>query len=178
MVTPSETFDVAILVSGDADRIPSIRYLKTRNKQVAAIEFVTGYPPEKKGKGFSSELKLVADFVVRMYEMELITKGLAQKALRAVEKWCEGAGLTSTEPPEVHGVTWQPHLVSQEDGLRHVRFSFCSIICFGTVLRIQIGVAEKTSINLRRARGQPDTMDRALPARAGRLWRVWRYTEL
>jgi uncharacterized LabA/DUF88 family protein len=80
MVTQAENFDVALLVSGDADGIPSIRYLKTRNKEVAAVEFVHGYPPDKKGKGFSSKLKLAADFVVRVYEMELVTKGIAKKA--------------------------------------------------------------------------------------------------
>lgn len=80
MITQQSNFDVAIVVSGDADGIPSIRHLKTCNKEVAAVEFVNGYPPEKKGKGFSSRLKLVADYVVRIYEMELVGKGIAQKA--------------------------------------------------------------------------------------------------
>jgi hypothetical protein len=53
--------------------------LKTRNKEVAAAEFVSGYPPEKKGKAFSSKLKLAADIVVRIYEMDPISKGLAKK---------------------------------------------------------------------------------------------------
>jgi hypothetical protein len=66
-------------VSGDADSIPSINYLKGRNKHIAAVEFVSGYPPEKRGKNFSSHLKLAADFVVRVYEMELVTKGIARK---------------------------------------------------------------------------------------------------
>lgn len=80
MVTQSDNFDVAVLVSGDADGIPSIRYLKTRNKEVAAVEFVSGYPPDKRGRGFSSKLKLHADFVVRIFEMELIAKSLATKS--------------------------------------------------------------------------------------------------
>ena len=42
--------------------------------------FVRGYQPEQKGRGFSSKIKLSSDFVVRIYEMELVAKGYAKKA--------------------------------------------------------------------------------------------------
>jgi len=79
MVALEENYDVAVVISGDADSIPSIDLMKRRGKHVGAVEFVRGYPPEKKGKGFSSKIKLSADFVCRIYEMELASKKLAAK---------------------------------------------------------------------------------------------------
>jgi len=80
MVALADNYDVAIVFSGDADSIPSINYLKRQNKHIGAVEFVSGYPPEKKGKAFSSRLKLAVDFVVRIYEMDLVSKEVARKA--------------------------------------------------------------------------------------------------
>lgn len=80
MIALEANYDVAIVVSGDADSIPSIDLMKRRGKHVGAIEFVRGYPPEQKGRGFSSKIKLSADFVARVYEMELVSKKLANKA--------------------------------------------------------------------------------------------------
>jgi len=79
MVALEDNYDVAIVVSGDADSIPSIDLMKRRGKHVGAVEFVRGYPPEQKGKGFSSKIKLAADFVARIYEMELVSKKVARK---------------------------------------------------------------------------------------------------
>lgn len=77
MVALCDNFDVAILISGDADNIPSLRYIKSQNKRVGVVEFIKGYPPEKRGKSASSILKLHADFVVQVYESDLTTKKLA-----------------------------------------------------------------------------------------------------
>jgi uncharacterized LabA/DUF88 family protein len=79
MVALEHSYDVAVVVSGDADSIPSIDLMKRRGKHVGAVEFVRGYPPERKGKGFSSKIKLSADFVARVYEMELVSKKVAKK---------------------------------------------------------------------------------------------------
>jgi uncharacterized LabA/DUF88 family protein len=79
MIALEGGYDVAVVVSGDADSIPSIDLMKRRGKHVGAVEFVRGYPPEKKGKGFSSKIKLSADFVARIYEMELVSKKVAKK---------------------------------------------------------------------------------------------------
>ncbi|MGC2246157.1 MAG: NYN domain-containing protein [Terriglobales bacterium] len=79
MIALEGSYDVAVVVSGDADSIPSINLMKRRAKHVGAVEFVKGYPPDKKGKGFSSKIKLSADFVVRIYEMELVSKKIATK---------------------------------------------------------------------------------------------------
>ena len=79
MLAYIENYDVGLVVSGDADSIPSIQYVKSRDKQVGAVEFVNGSPPEAKGRGFSSRLKEHADFVVRIYETELVRHGLARR---------------------------------------------------------------------------------------------------
>lgn len=80
MVALESNYDVAVVVSGDADSIPSIDLMKRRGKHVGAVEFVRGYPPEQKGRGFSSKIKCAADFVARVYEMDLMTKPFAKKA--------------------------------------------------------------------------------------------------
>lgn len=79
MVALQDNYDVAVVVSGDADSIPSIRHLKNRNKHIAAVEFISGSPPETKGRTFSSRLKEHADFVIRIYETELVRLKLARR---------------------------------------------------------------------------------------------------
>lgn len=79
MVALQDNYDFALVLSGDADSIPSIRHVKSRNKHVAAVEFVNGSPPEAKGRTFSTRLREHADFVVRIYETELIRLSLASR---------------------------------------------------------------------------------------------------
>jgi uncharacterized LabA/DUF88 family protein len=79
MVALRDNYDVAVVVSGDADSIPSIRHMKSRGKHIAAVEFVNGSPPETKGRTFSSRLKEHADFVIRIYGTELIRLKLAKR---------------------------------------------------------------------------------------------------
>ncbi len=49
MIALEQNYDVAVVVSGDADSIPSIELMKRRGKHVGAVEFVRGYPPEQRG---------------------------------------------------------------------------------------------------------------------------------
>lgn len=79
MLAKKNSYDVALVVSGDADSIPSINYVKSLGKHVGAIEFLGGYPPENRGRNFSSKLKMAADFVVQVYAMDLVSKGIARK---------------------------------------------------------------------------------------------------
>ena len=90
MVALQENYDVAVVVSGDADSIPSIRHLKSRNKHIADVEFISGSPPETKGRTFSSRLKEHADFVIRIYETELVRLKLARRTTSKTPK----AGVT------------------------------------------------------------------------------------
>lgn len=79
MVTLLDNYEVALLLSGDADNIPCLDFVKARGRHVGVVEFLGGYPPEKKGAASSSRLKVAADFVVQVYEMDLIRSGTAKK---------------------------------------------------------------------------------------------------
>ncbi|MBU1230665.1 MAG: NYN domain-containing protein [Proteobacteria bacterium] len=72
MVALQDNYDVAIVVSGDADAIPSIRHLKERGKHIAAVEFVGGGATDTRGRAFSSRLKIHADFVLRIFEKDIV----------------------------------------------------------------------------------------------------------
>ncbi len=81
MVALSDTYDVALLISGDADGIPGINYVKNRSKHVGVVEFRRGSAADFPGnKGASSRLKIAADFVVQIYEADLIRLDLAYRA--------------------------------------------------------------------------------------------------
>ena len=51
MVALQDNYDVAVVMSGDADNIPSIRHMKGRGTHIAAVEFVNGSPPESDAAG-------------------------------------------------------------------------------------------------------------------------------
>ncbi|NBJ15220.1 MAG: NYN domain-containing protein [Dehalobacter sp. 4CP] len=79
IVTLESIYDFALIISGDADFIPSIEYIKKRGKHVGVVELIKGFPPEKKGQQFSNRLGTVADFVVKIYEMDLVKNGIASQ---------------------------------------------------------------------------------------------------
>ncbi len=80
MIGMQDNFDTAIIVAGDCEGIPSIEYIKSRGKQVAVIEILKGAPPaEGRPRSYANNLKLSADFVVPIYESELIRLGIADK---------------------------------------------------------------------------------------------------
>ena len=72
MVALQDNYDVAVVVTGDADAIPSIRHLKERGKHIGAVEFVGGSSSDTRGRAFSSRLKIHADFVLRVHEQDLL----------------------------------------------------------------------------------------------------------
>ena len=80
MVALQDTYDIALLISGDADGIPGINYVKGRSKHVGVAEFRRGSPADFPAKGASSRLKIAADFVVQVYESDLIRRNLAYRA--------------------------------------------------------------------------------------------------
>jgi uncharacterized LabA/DUF88 family protein len=79
MVTLVNNYDIALLVSGDADGIPSLNYIKSIGKPIGIIDFIHGSPPASKGKQTSTKLKLASDFVVQIYETDLIKYCIAKK---------------------------------------------------------------------------------------------------
>ena len=80
MVALLDTYDAALLISGDADGIPGINYVKNNAKHVGVVEFRRGSPAEFSSKGSSSRLKIAADFVVRIYESDLLRRNLAYRS--------------------------------------------------------------------------------------------------
>lgn len=80
MVALADTYDIALLISGDADGIPGINYVKNRSKHVGVVEFRRGAPAEFPGKGTSSRLKIAADFVVQIFESDLLRRNLAYRS--------------------------------------------------------------------------------------------------
>jgi len=74
------TYDIALLISGDADGIPGINYVKSQAKHVGVAEFRRGSPADFPTKGTSSRLKIAADFVVQVYEADLIRRNLAYRS--------------------------------------------------------------------------------------------------
>jgi uncharacterized LabA/DUF88 family protein len=80
MIALLDNYDVAVVISGDADMIPSIELAKSRHKQVAVVEFQRGDRPDKRGRGFASRLKLSADFVVSVYENDMLSSGIGARA--------------------------------------------------------------------------------------------------
>lgn len=80
MIALMDTYDVALLISGDADGIPGITYVKGRAKHVGVIEFRRGSASDSPSKGTSSRLKIAADFVVQIYEADLLRMDLAYRA--------------------------------------------------------------------------------------------------
>jgi uncharacterized LabA/DUF88 family protein len=79
MVTLLNNYDIALLISGDADSIPSIKYLKSKGKHVGLVEFIHGSPPASKGKQTSGALKSIVDFVIPIYETDLLKDKIAEK---------------------------------------------------------------------------------------------------
>ena len=71
MVGLVDSYDVALLITGDADGIPSVSHIKNKGRHVGVIEFLPGAPQDSQPRSAASRLKAVADFVVSVYEQEL-----------------------------------------------------------------------------------------------------------
>jgi uncharacterized LabA/DUF88 family protein len=83
MVTLLDTYDVALLVPGDMENVPSLDHVQSKGRHVGVVEFVPADSRERKGAAPLSRLRMAADFVVQVSETDLIARGLAKKAARA-----------------------------------------------------------------------------------------------
>ena len=77
MVTQRDNFDLAILISGDADGIPAIEYLKSQGKAVTVVDFVQDHQEYGKGNYFSQKLKASSDFMTSIKIEDLISANIA-----------------------------------------------------------------------------------------------------
>jgi len=80
MVALRDNYDVAIVISGDADNLPGMQYVQEQNKMVGVVEFIRGNPPELRGKSTSNRLKLRSDFVVQIFESDLLRDKVAARS--------------------------------------------------------------------------------------------------
>jgi uncharacterized LabA/DUF88 family protein len=77
IVTQAPFYDVALVLTGDADLIPAVNYVKRLGKHVATVEFVKGGVMENKSRTFSNRLAAASDFVLKIYEKQLLVKKVA-----------------------------------------------------------------------------------------------------
>lgn len=78
-VTLRDRYDVAMFIGADPDGMAGIDYLKSQGKQIAVVEMLKGFPTEYSGRGFATPLKLSADFIIPIYEAELLKRQIASK---------------------------------------------------------------------------------------------------
>ena len=79
MIAKMNFYDVAILVSGDADFQPVVRYLKDHLKQVYQFSIATGVPPQI--NYLSAYLKSMVDVFQHFDEEELLGKYLKRNTI-------------------------------------------------------------------------------------------------
>lgn len=92
MVSKMNHYDVAVVISGDADFVPVIRYLKDQLKQVYQFSIAKGVPPRI--EYLSPWLKSMCDRFAFFDEVTLLTKFLKRKpipsaVLAAIDKRVE-----------------------------------------------------------------------------------------
>lgn len=76
LATMTDSYDVAVVLSGDADMLPSINHAKKdKGKQIGIVE-LTNDTMDSRGQQSSARLRNHADFVVSIGKTELISKGI------------------------------------------------------------------------------------------------------
>lgn len=78
MIALLDHYDVAIIVGGDPDGIASLEYLKSRGKQVGVVEIQRGQ--EQVDRTFATPLKMAADFIVPIYDNDLVKQKIATRS--------------------------------------------------------------------------------------------------
>jgi uncharacterized LabA/DUF88 family protein len=87
-----DSYDVALLVTGEADGVFGMDYVKNQGKQVAVIEFQRNGMAETRGRSLAPQLKLDADFIVPVTDADLLRAGIATRE--------EAGGFTYREEAE------------------------------------------------------------------------------
>ncbi len=75
LATMTDSYDVAVVLSGDADMLPSINHAKQKGKQIGIVELTDDTEKETKGKQSSMRLRNYADFIVSVTKTELVRQG-------------------------------------------------------------------------------------------------------
>jgi uncharacterized LabA/DUF88 family protein len=85
MVTMVDSYDVAVLVSGDYDFAEAIRFVKGHGRHVHLVTIEPGQPHDQRGQAWG--LRVLVDLVTPMFETELCDpdRGIVRNASRALE---------------------------------------------------------------------------------------------
>jgi len=92
MVAKMPYYDVAVIISGDADFVPVVKYLKDQLKQVYQLSIAKGVPPRI--QYLSPWLKSICDRFESFDEEKLLSeflkrKSVPKKVLTAIDQRCE-----------------------------------------------------------------------------------------
>lgn len=77
MVTSAPNYDIALLITSDADAIPS-KHLRNQGKQVIAVEFLHD-KFHSRSRHASNRLKAEVDMVIPIYTRDLIESGASRQ---------------------------------------------------------------------------------------------------
>lgn len=78
MVAYAPHYDIALLITSDADAIPSLQHLRNQGKQVIAVEFLHD-KSHNRSRHASNRLKAEVDMVIPVYTRDLIESGAARQ---------------------------------------------------------------------------------------------------
>jgi len=101
MISKMSNYDVAILVSGDADYIPAVRYLKDNLKSVYQFSLAKGVPPTI--EYLSPYLKGIVDCFAYFDELRLLSEVLDRKCYPTIPLpiiQAINARISSLNPPK------------------------------------------------------------------------------
>lgn len=80
LATMTDSYDVAVVMSGDADMLPSINHAKKhKGKHIGIVELNNDTFGEAKGQQSSSRLRNYADFIVSVKKTDLLAKGIGME---------------------------------------------------------------------------------------------------
>ena len=77
LIQKSDYFDIAFIISGDADLSPAIKHIKDKLKLVYITRFFKGHPPTTRGS--SEDIRTIADEVIDLYTSEFESAGIIIK---------------------------------------------------------------------------------------------------
>lgn len=79
LATMTDSYDVAVVLSGDADMLPSIDHAKKKGKHIGIAELINDAYEGPKGQQSSARLRNYADFTVSIKRTELVRLGIGME---------------------------------------------------------------------------------------------------
>ncbi len=79
LATMTDSYDVALVLSGDADMLPSIAHAKQKGKHIGIVELTDDTHGGTKGQQSSARLRNYADFIVQIKKSEIVKQGIGME---------------------------------------------------------------------------------------------------